>query len=75
MGERTAFWRFNGERSIRKGPWKLLVLKDSTYLFNLADDLSEKVNIIEQNKGVSESLLQLLQEWEDEMNTYTLNTY
>jgi len=75
MGERTVFWRFNGNRTIRKGPWKLLVMKDSTYLFDLVNDPSEQVNIIKQNNGVSESLHHLLQEWEDEMNTYTLNTY
>ena len=75
MGERTAFWRFNGESSIRRGPWKLLVLKDSTCLFNLTEDPSEKINVIDNNKGLSESLRQLLKAWEEEMDTYTLNTY
>jgi arylsulfatase A len=75
MGERTAFWRYNGERSVRKGPWKLLVLRDSTYLFNLSDDPSEQVNILHQNPGISDSLLHMLKDWEEEMNTYTLNTY
>ena len=75
MGERTAFWRFNGERSVRKGPWKLLIKKDSTYLINLSDDPSEKVNTIHQNPGLSDSLQHLLHIWEVEMNTYTLNTY
>jgi len=75
MGERTVFWRFNGNKAIRKGQWKLLALKDSTYLFNLTDDPSENTNLIEQNSDVSESLHRLLQTWEDEMNTYTLNSY
>ena len=75
VGERVVFWRFNGERAVRKGPWKLLVLKDSTYLFNLSNDPSEGVNTIHQNTGISDSLHHMLEEWEEEMNGYTLNTY
>jgi len=75
MGEKTVFWRFKGESSVRKGPWKLLALKDSTCLFNLSDDPSESMNIIQQNKSISDSLHRMLEAWEKEMNTYTLNTY
>jgi hypothetical protein len=53
----------------------LLVLKDSTYLFNLAADPSEETNLVEQHSDVSESLQRLLQTWEDEMNRYQQNAY
>ncbi|MFC2115921.1 sulfatase-like hydrolase/transferase [Bacteroidota bacterium] len=72
---RQAYWRYGGATSIRKGPWKLLHMKDSTYLFNLAKDPTEQVNVINENKTLSDSLSQLLMDWEAEMNTYKLNTY
>jgi arylsulfatase A len=75
LPERTVFWRYGGASSIRKGPWKLIVMKDSTYLFNLSDDPSERMNRLHENTFKSDSLMQLLIEWESEMNTYTLNTY
>ena len=75
LPERTVFWRYGGTKSIRKGPWKLLVMKDSTYLFNLSDDPSEQVNRLHEKANIYGSLQQLLIEWETEMNTYTLNTY
>jgi arylsulfatase A-like enzyme len=75
MEERVAYWRYKGEKAVRRGPWKLLVLKDSTYLFNLAADPSEETNLVEQHSDVSESLLRLLQTWEDEMNRYQQNAY
>ena len=75
MEERAVFWRYKGQKAIREGHWKLLVLKDSTYLFNLTDDPSEQENIIEQNKDIAEHLHTMLQAWEAEMDTYTLNAY
>lgn len=75
LPERGVFWRYGGARSIRKGPWKLLITKDSSYLFNLYDDPSELVNRIFENAMVMDSLKQLLMDWENEMNTFTLNTY
>lgn len=75
MEERSVCWRYSGSRSIRKGEWKLLIQEDSTYLFNLADDPAEKINLIEKHVGKADSLQHLLADWEREMNSYTLNTY
>ena len=75
LEERPVYWRFRGERTVRIGPWKLLVLKDSTYLFNLLDDPSEKVNTIQRYPDLSDSLKQLLQAWEEDMDTFKLNTF
>jgi len=75
LPERMAFWRAGGNRSIRKGPWKLLVQNDSSYLFNLSDDPSEQMNLIHENTSLYDSLQNLLLDWEAEINTYTLNTH
>ncbi|MBA7586261.1 N-acetylgalactosamine-6-O-sulfatase [subsurface metagenome] len=75
LPERMAFWRAGGKRSIRKGPWKLLVQNDSSYLFNLSDDPSEQMNLIHENTSLYDSLQNLLLDWEAEINTYTLNTH
>jgi arylsulfatase A-like enzyme len=75
LAERPVFWRTGEEKSIRKGSWKLLVLKDSTYLFNLSDDPSEQMNILHEKIRITDNLQHLLKEWEAEMNTYIINTY
>lgn len=75
MAERTVFWRYKGMRSIRVGSWKFLVEGDSSWLFNLSEDPAEKVNLIREKNVLSDSLQQLLLQWEEEMNTFSLNTY
>ncbi len=75
LPERTAFWRYSGAKSVRKGSWKLLVHKDSSYLFNLHEDLSEERNLVRENVSVYNNLKDLLGDWESEINTYKLNTY
>lgn len=74
LPERSAFWRYNGEKSVRKGPWKLLVQKDSSYLFNLQEDPSEQTSLVHESSSVYDSLINLLMSWESEINTYKLNT-
>ena len=75
LPERTSFWRYGGAKSARTGPWKLLVQKDSSYLFNLYDDPSEQMNLVPENTALYDSLNNLLIDWDAEINTYNLNTY
>ncbi len=75
LGDRPLFWRYGELRSIRSGPWKLLRDGDSTYLFNLAEDESEKTDLAQEHPGLSDSLQFLLDTWDSEMNNYKLNTY
>ncbi|HEC41819.1 hypothetical protein LCGC14_2128990 [marine sediment metagenome] len=75
LPERTAFWRYGGAKSVRSGTWKLLVQKDSTYLFNLSVDPSEKMNLFREKTALSDSLWNVLEKWEAEINTYKLNTF
>jgi arylsulfatase A len=74
LEDRNLFWRFKGDRAVRRGPWKLLVEGDSTYLFNLVDDPREQSNLVHKSV-MADSLTQLLQIWENEMDEHALNTY
>ena len=43
------FWRFEKEKAVRKGPWKLLVRDDETTLYNLDEDLGETNDLARTN--------------------------
>lgn len=64
LPERTTFWRYRDQRVARQGDWKLLVRKDSTYLFNLASDIHEQNNLAEQQNQMTTALLDTLRGWE-----------
>ncbi len=74
LSERPIMWRFQDKKSVRLGDWKLLIVKDKQFLFNLKDDLSEQNNLIEQYQDKKESLLSLLEAWEMEMEKYELRS-
>lgn len=75
LEDRPLFWRYGKLRSVRSGKWKLLHEGDSTFLFNLAADESEKINLIDDYPELTDTLQSLLGSWEAEMNSYKLNTY
>jgi arylsulfatase A len=46
LPERSVFWRYRGEKATRKNQWKFYIDQNNNkYLFNLSNDLSEKVNL------------------------------
>jgi len=64
LPERTTFWRYRGQQAVRQGDWKLLMRQDSTYLFDLQQDIAEQQNLAgDQPEKVSE-LLDTLSQWE-----------
>jgi len=69
LSERTLFWRYRKERSLRKGPWKLLVQGDNVKLYNLDEDLGEKKDLA----GAKPEMVKILQDeltaWEQEVST------
>jgi arylsulfatase A-like enzyme len=74
MQERPVFWRFKTQRAIRKGPWKLLVEGEETYLYNLESDPGETTGLIEEYPVIGDTLLVLLDQWSEEMDEYTART-
>jgi arylsulfatase A-like enzyme len=51
---RTLYWRFksNAQRAIRDGDWKLLQIRDNTFLFNVVDDPLERANLKARRRDV-----------------------
>jgi arylsulfatase A-like enzyme len=71
--ERTLFWRFNKQRAVRRGPWKLRVEKrdDASnreyQLFNLDDDLAESHDLSQSHPEKVKELTSELEAWEKEV--------
>ncbi|MEM8967968.1 MAG: sulfatase-like hydrolase/transferase [Bacteroidota bacterium] len=64
LPERTTFWRYRQQWAARQGDWKLLIRGDSTYLFNLQQDMAEQQNLATQYPEKVEELLDTLSQWE-----------
>ena len=61
--DRALVWRYRNQSAVRKDRWKLMVEEGDTLLFDLANDLSEKVNIVRQHPAVAKALAGVLGEW------------
>ena len=66
--QRTLFWRFEDEKAVRKGPWKLLVRETKTTLYNLDEDLAEKNDLARTNPAMLKRLNDELAVWERRMS-------
>ncbi len=63
------YWRFWGQKAVRAGDWKLLQIDGGKQelLYNLAADLSETTDLLEQQPDRAAQLRQQLAEWESQM--------
>lgn len=62
--DRSLYWRFWNQSAIRRGDWKYLQVSDEReYLFDLSSDQHEKINHIDTNRGIADSLKQDLANW------------
>lgn len=65
INERAIYWRFYGQRAIRKGDWKYLQAGiEREYLFNLADDPEEKINLINDFENKAAELKSEYEAWD-----------
>lgn len=62
LAERSLFWRFNDRSCIRRDGWKLMSGEDGG-LFNLAQDLSESVDLASSNPQLARELQAELDQW------------
>ena len=77
--ERTLFWRRTNRRdqknvtegrSVRQGGWKYIELDDGeSGLFDLANDVGEKQNLISDKPDLVETLRLKLDVWENEIDS------
>ena len=71
LDKRTLFWRYNNQKAVRKGPWKLVVMsknKTTTGLFNLDDDIGEANDLASVRPEVVKALKAELDKWEREVS-------
>lgn len=64
------FWRNIGSKSyavINKDEKKLLMLKDSSFLYDLKNEISEKTNILDKEKELANELNTARTTWEKDM--------
>ena len=69
--ERTLFWRVGGfwrQRAVRRGNWKLLVDGTALMLFDLGQDLGERMDLARTQTNLVADLRGLIRDWEDEVN-------
>jgi len=67
LDDRSIFWKYRDQKVVRYGNWKLLVNNDTTYLFNLDEDLSEKINLADSESSIVSQLKLELDSWEEEV--------
>lgn len=61
------YWRFWDQSAIRMGDWKFLKAGNREFLFDLASEDHEKVNLIKSNPQKAESLKKELVKWGAEL--------
>jgi len=61
--ERALFFQLGPAAAIRKGDWKLIASKQSRWLFDLATDPGERVDLADGKPDVAEALAQELAAW------------
>jgi arylsulfatase A-like enzyme len=61
------YWRFWHQSAIRMGDWKYLRYKEGEFLFNVANDVHENVNLISEYPEKATELKEKLIQWTDEL--------
>jgi len=62
---RKLFWRFksNGQRAVREGDMKWLMIRDNTFLFNVVDDPLERANLKDRQPELFRRLAEEFAAW------------
>ncbi len=60
---RDLFWEFGRSAAVRRGKWKLHVVRGKTSLFDLESDLGETRDLAAERPGIARELNAALEEW------------
>ena len=62
---RKLFWRYkaNAQRSARDGDFKILKIKNNTFLFNVVEDPLERGNLRDRRRDVYDRMVREWNEW------------
>lgn len=71
LSERQLFWRFNNKsaQAVRDGSWKYMQQDGSTYLFDLAADPGEKINLAQEHPEKVARLRKAFIDWERDVTS------
>ena len=61
------FWSNGPNKAVRMGQWKMIVVGDHTFLFDLVKDIGETQNLAEQKPQVVRELQAALRAWQSQM--------
>lgn len=62
------FWQRQDHSAVRVGDWKWVRNPDGTFLFNLADDLGEKTNLMDKEPAKAKAMEEAFAGWRAEMD-------
>ncbi len=68
LSDRTLFWKYRDQKVARNGEWKLLIDKDTAYLYNLAADVSEQIDLADMEGSIASQLKIELETWEKDVS-------
>ena len=82
VSPRILLWRHKGNNrpglpprvrqgAVRSGDWKYLQVGENEYLFDLANDEKEEINLQKENRKVFEELKSKYQTWDSELKPYS----
>jgi arylsulfatase A-like enzyme len=70
--ERTLFWRVTTQarrqRAVRQGDWKLVLDGGVPFLYNLANDVTERNDLANQRQDIVRKLFPLIGQWEQDVD-------
>lgn len=70
----TLYWRWVAQSAIREGQWKYLRGGSREYLFNLENDKTERMNLIQKHPDVAKRLRLKLTNWANELTPPGIET-
>lgn len=75
--DRTLFWRYKAgnQMSARVGKWKYLRIEDREYLFDVENDMRERVQLRDKYRDVFDSIRKMYAEWDKSMLPYSDGNY
>lgn len=68
LPDRTLFWKYRDQKVARSDEWKLLVDRDTARLYNLEDDIYEKIDLADEEENIVSQLKMELEIWEKDVS-------
>ena len=68
VNDRFLFWRYRGQKAVRRGDLKLMIDQKDTFLFKMNQDMQEAKNLFGTVPNEEARLLDALKKWEKEMD-------